>query len=267
MTPLCQRGAASCGACCGLYNRADHSREALAELLDRRTARVSRAARGPEGFAAAAAELARQGDGEPLFPTVRICPLLGWLDEGRSRVGCLAHPAACGQDLRDQGVYDAAICQSFLCPSHGFLGEEEAELVVAICGADPYLYGLVVTDVPFVRACLSGVGQLCGERIRSRHLDHAPLRGALRRLFQLKEELAPGSDGLYGAFRPGPDGEPVDRLIDYEALARPRSPHDQILRCIGADPRSGNDLDAIEGEVTRRLGACVVAFPPAPHPE
>jgi len=192
---------------------------------------------------------------------VRICPLLGWLDEGHTRVGCLAHPAAGGPDLRDQGVYDAGICESFLCPSHGFLSEEEATTVGRVCGADPYLYGLTVTDVPFVRACLGGVAQLCGERVQSRHLGHGPFRAALRRLFQLKEELAPGSDGLYGAFRPGPQGEPVDRLIDYETLSRPRSAHDQILRCIGADPRSGNDLDAIEEEINRRLEGCVVAFP------
>ncbi len=261
MTPLCQREQASCGACCGLYNRADHSRPALQELLDRRTDRLRLAPRTPQGFAAAAAELGRAGDGEPLFPTVRICPLLGWLDEKRSRIGCLAHPAPGGPDLRDQGVYDAAICESFLCPSHGFLSEEEAAAVGRVCGADPYLYGLTVTDVPFVRACLTGVAQLCGERVQARHLDQAAFRGALRRLFQLKEELAPGSDGLYGAFRPGPDGEPVDRLIDYVALSRPRSPHDQILRCIGADPRSGNDLDAIEEEIGRRLEGCVVAFP------
>ncbi|MBI5068908.1 MAG: hypothetical protein HZB56_11775 [Deltaproteobacteria bacterium] len=271
--PLCQRAESSCGACCGLYNRADHSREALQELLDRRTDRVRAAPRTAAGFAEAAADLARQGDGEPLFPTVRICPLLGWLDESRTRVGCLAHPAVCGQDLRDQGAYDAGICETFLCPSHGHFSVEEADLVGAVCGADPYLYGLTVTDVDFVRACLRAVAQLCGDEVRARHLAHAPFRAALRRLFQLKEELAPGSDGLYGAFRPGVDGEPVDRQIDYQALARPRSPHDLILRCIGADPRSGNDLDAIEETLGRRLDGCVEAFPapgpsarPAPYP-
>lgn len=260
MNPLCQRAEASCGACCGLYNRADHSREAVQALLDRRTDRLARAPRTAAGFAEAAADLSQAGDGEPLFPTVRICPLLGWLDPVRSRVGCLAHPALCGPDLRDQGVYDAAICESFLCPSHGHFSVEEAEMVAAVCGPDPYLYGLTVTDVDFVRACFSGVAQLCGERIQARHLVRRPFRAALRRLFQLKEELAPGSDGLYGAFRPGADGEPVDRHIDYEALSRRRSPHDLILRCIGADPRSGNDLDAIEEEVARRLDGCVAAF-------
>ncbi len=262
MTPLCQRREASCGACCGLYNRRDHSRAALGALLDRRTEVVGAAPRTLEGFAAAAARLGKEGDGEPLFPSVRICPLLGWLDEGRSRLGCLAHPAATGgADLRAAGAYDELTCQAFLCPSHAWLAEEEAELVATLCAGDPWLYGLVVTDVPFVRAALEGVARLCGARVELRHLESPELARALRALLALKEELMPGSAGLYGAFAPGPRGEDVERSIDYGALERPRSAYDQILRCVGADPRSGNDLDALEAEVRRRLGACADAFP------
>jgi len=73
-------------------------------------------------------------------------------------------------------------------------------------------------------------------------------------------ELEPGSEGLFGAFKPGRDGEPVPRRIDYEALARGTSPYDTILTCVGADPHSGNDLDRLEAEVRRRLDACAAAF-------
>ena len=45
-----------------------------------------------------------------------------------------------------------------------------------------------------------------------------------------------------------------------QALRRDRSPWDALLTCAGADPRSGNDLDALEAEVRRRLDACVRAF-------
>ena len=252
MTPLCQRGAASCGACCGLYNRRDHSRRALAALLDRRTAALAGAPRTEAGFAAAAAGLGPD-EGEPLFPSVRVCPLLGWLDPGRTRVGCLAHPAVTGgPDLRDQGVYDASICETFLCPSHSWLTEEEAGIVDATC-ADAHLYGLVVTDVPFVRAVLEALGRLAGGRLELRHLERPAVRSALRNLLALKEELEPGSEGLFGAFRPGQDGEPVPRSIDYAAIDRAGSPWDAILLCVGADPRSGNDLDRLEAEVRERF--------------
>src|SRR5512138_1236835 len=101
---LCQRATASCGACCGLYNRRDHGRAALRAELARRTRALRDLPRTPEAFRAAAAALAR-GAPAPLFPSVRVCPLLGWLDPDERRVGCLAHPKATGgPDLRDCGA-------------------------------------------------------------------------------------------------------------------------------------------------------------------
>ena len=259
LNPLCQRARSSCGACCGLYNRGDHGEAAVRERLDARTEALAGVPRTPEAFRAAAARIAAS-EPPPLFPSVRVCPLLGWLDPERTRVGCLAHPAATGgADLRDQGVYDASVCETFLCPSHSWLSEEEAEIVDATC-ADAHLYGLVVTDVPFVRAVLVAVGRLSGARIERRHLDGPAVHEALRRLLALKEELEPGSEGLFGAFQPGADGEPVPRSIDYAAIERHGSAWDAILLCVGADPRSGNDLDRLEGEVRARLEACEKAL-------
>ncbi len=263
MKSLCQRQAASCGACCGLYNRRDHSRAGLLETLRRRTGALAGVRRTLEDFRATAARLAA-AEPPPLFPAVRVCPLLGLLDQEETRVGCLAHPAVTGGlDLRDAGVYGAPICESFTCPSHAWLSVDEAELAALACG-DAHLYGLVVTDVPFLRAALAAVGEAAGARVEPRHLRRQPFRSALRSLLALKEELAPGSDGLYGAFRPGEDGEDLPRRIDYQALRRERSPWDVILTCAGADPRSGNDLDALEHEVRRRLEACERALQGAP---
>ncbi len=231
----------------------------MAARLDEHARALAGAPRTVEGFREAARRLAAS-EPEPLFPSVRICPLLGWLDTGRTRVGCLAHPATGGRDLRDCGAYDARTCETFLCPSHAWLAEEEAAIVDRVC-ADAHLYGLVVTDVPFVRAALGAVSELVGARVERRHVEAGPFRSALRRLLAMKEELRPGSEGLYGAFRPGPGGEDLPREIDYPALGRGRSPHDAILTCVGADPQSGNDLDALEAEVRRRLDACARAFP------
>jgi hypothetical protein len=263
---LCQTPGASCGACCGLYNSRDLGRSALRSELSRRTRALARVPRTPEAFRAAAAALAA-GAPEPLFPSVRICPLLGFLDAGETRVGCLAHPRATGGvDLRDCGAYDVATCDAFLCPSHAWLSPDEAALLDRVLAGDFHLYGLVVTDVPFLRAVLAAVAARTGAKVEQRHLDDARFRAALRRLLALKEELAPGSEGLFGAFRPGRDGEPVPRRIDYGALGAAASPYDEILTCVGADPRSGNDLEALEEEVARRLEGAAAAFPrPAPR--
>jgi hypothetical protein len=258
---LCQRPGASCGACCGLYNSRDHGPEPVRAELWRRTRALAQVEKTLPAFREAAARLA-EGGPAPLFPTVRICPLLGFLDPAGSRIGCLAHPLVTGgPDLRDAGAYDVTTCESFLCPSHAWLAEEEAQLVEAACGGF-HLYSLVITDVDFLRAALGAVATRTGARVERRHLEHAPFRTALRRLFALKEELEPGSKGLFGAFRPGRDGEPVPRRIDYEAIDRSTSPYDQILTSVGADPHSGNDLDLLEEEVRVRLDGCADAFAP-----
>jgi hypothetical protein len=256
---LCQREGASCGACCGLYNRHDPSRAAIRAELARRTRALAGVPRTAAAYRAVGAALVA-GAPRPLFPSVRVCQFLGFLDDAQSRVGCLAHPGATGgMDLRDCGAYDARTCEAFLCPSHSFLSEEEAALAEAAAG-DAHLYGLVVTDVPFLRAALGAVASRVGAKVELRHVEAQAFRAALRRLFALKEELAPGSEGLFGAFAPGPDGDPVPRRIDYDALGREGSPYDAILTCVGADPRSGNDLDSLEAEVHRRLDACAAAF-------
>jgi hypothetical protein len=257
---LCQRETASCGACCGLYNQRDLSRPAIQAELSRRTRAVRSAACTAEAFRATGEALARETP-LPLFPLVRVCPMLGFVDEAETRIGCLAHPGTTGgPDLRDCGVYDARTCETFFCPSHAFLSEAEAALAEAATG-DFHLYGLVVTDVPFLRAVLAAVANLAGARVELRHLEHPPFRSALRGLLALKEELVPGSEGLFGAFAPAADGGEVLRRIDYAALGREGSPYDEILTCAGADPRSGNDLDAFEAEVRTRLDACVRTFP------
>jgi len=257
---LCQREGASCGACCGLYNRADPSRPAVRAELHRRTRALQDVPRTPGAFRAAARALESSAPA-PLFPSVRVCALLGFLDAAETRIGCLAHPAVTGgPDLRDCGVYDASICETFLCPSFSWLSEEEAAIAEEATG-DFHLYGLVVTDVPFLQAVLAAVADGAGARVERRHLADARFRGALRRLLALKEELAPGSEGLFGAFSAGPGGDERPRRIDYAAIDRSRSRYDAILTCAGADPLSGNDLDRLEAEVTRRLDAAVRVFP------
>jgi hypothetical protein len=256
---LCQREHASCGACCGLYNRRDFGRSAVRDELRRRTRAFTDLPRTAEAFRRTARALEANGPA-PLFPPVRVCPLLGFLDRAEVRVGCLGHPATTGgPDLRACGAYESGICETFLCPSHAWLSEEEAAIAEAACAGDAWLYGLVITDVPFLRAALDAVATRAGQRVELRHLDEAPFRLAFGLLLALKEELAPGSDGLFGAFRPGSDGEPVPRRIDYAALGRPPSPLDELLLCVGADPRSGNDLELLEHEIHRRLAACLTA--------
>jgi hypothetical protein len=248
---LCQREGGSCGACCGLYNREDLSREAARDDLRRSTALFARTPRTPEAWRVAAAEQARTLP-SPVFPSIRICPLLGFLDEAEERVGCLGHPLATGgEDLRACGVYDVLTCDAFLCPSHAFLREDEAGFAVA--AGDFYLYGLVVTDAPFLRAVLSALEARTGRRPAATDLERPRFRDALRELLALKEELAPGSEGVFGAFR----AREARSHAEPDATAPPA---EQILDALGADGSSGNDAEGLLPEVERRLGRCAAAL-------
>lgn len=254
MLSLCQRAGASCGACCGLYNREDLSRATAREDLRRNTDLLARTPRTAEAFRGAAARRAGELP-EPLFPSVRICPLLGFLDAAETRVGCLAHPRVTGGlDLRACGAYDVLTCDAFLCPSHAHLDEEEAALAARAAG-DFYLYGLVVTDARFLQAVLDGLEELTGLRPSPADLDHASFRRSLHLLLSLKEELAPGSEGLFAAFRPAPEKQAMPSTSPVGGTAAER-----VLGALGADLRSGNDTEALEAEVARRLEAAAAAL-------
>ncbi|MGB8932631.1 MAG: hypothetical protein WCC48_15410 [Anaeromyxobacteraceae bacterium] len=252
---LCQRPRASCGACCGIYNRRDFGRAAVRAELTRHTRVLARAERTPEGFREAARRL--EADAPPaVFPSIRVCQLVGFLDAAETRVGCLAHPKVTGGiDLRACGVYDVETCESFLCPSHAAFSEREASLVEAV--TDFHLYGLIATDAPFVRAALEALAREAGRELELRDLEDAPLRAALRRLFALKEELAPGSDGLFGAFRHDTHRAMAQR---EDGLPGEADAIATVARALGADDRSGNDADLLDQEVARRFEACAAAM-------
>lgn len=243
---LCQRAGASCGACCGLYNRGDLSRAAAHADLRNNTARLASIPRTAEAFRAAAAEGAKALP-EPVFPSIRICPLLGFLDEAEERVGCLGHPRATGGvELRACGVYDVLTCEAFLCPSHAYLREVDA--VLAEAADDYFLYGLVVTDAPFLQAVLGALEEEVGVGPTPASLTHRGFRQALRGVLLLKEELQPGSEGVFGAFRTRERRGPPAPATG--------TPAERVLEALGADAGSGNDPEALLPEVERRLLRC-----------
>jgi hypothetical protein len=262
---LCQPGrGASCGACCGLYNFRDHSREALTRRLQTQTARVARAPRTPEGFGEAARELTETRGAPALFPIVRVCPLLGFLDAEGKQVGCLGHPKVTGGvDLRDCGVYRADICETFTCPSFTWLTDAQARLVQAAC-ADWYLYGLVITDVEFVRGCLrllewERAGPVPPETLAA----HPEALAAVSALFALKE-TAPGRGthaAVFGRFTPDTEGEPLSRTLDYAALGARAAPEDEVVLCLGYAPTSAEQLTEARQLVRSHVLAVARALP------
>lgn len=261
---LCQPGGgASCGACCGLYNFRDHSRAALAERLAAHTAALRPLAPEVEAWQAAARALREEDRTPALFPPVRVCPLLGFLDEGHTRVGCLGHPKVTGGvDLRDCGAWRAEICESFTCPSFTWLTDGQARLVQAAC-PDWYLYGLVITDVEFVRGCLRLLEWELARPVEPLALVEVPaVLESVRRLFALKE-TAPGRgehSAVFGRFAPGADGEPVPRTLDYVGLGLRTAPEDEVVLCLGYAPQRREELEAARALVREHVRAVARAL-------
>lgn len=262
---LCQPGGgASCGACCGLYNFSRHDRASVSETLARSRRVLTATERTPEAFRESAQRLRQQG-ADPLFPMVRVCPLLGFLSDDHQRVGCLAHPLVTGgTDLRDCGAYTADICETFLCPSHSWLTEAQALLVRRAC-PDWYLYGLVITDVEWVKTTLALV-----ERERAAPVDPWDILRRPRALQACHELLAlketapdrPQDGQVFGAFGPDPAGgdEPVMRVLDYARLGVGAAPEDHAVLCLGYAPETAAALSAARARVREKVLALVAAL-------
>jgi hypothetical protein len=184
---LCQPDLSkSCGACCGLYNWENHSREALMPLLGKRSELFFSLERNPEIFQKAYAQEIFAPNPK-LVEEIHNCEFLGFLDGERKRVGCLLHPSVNqGRDLRDYCFYGREICAGHFCPSHTHLNRAEQKSVLAAL-EDWYLYGLVVTDIDLVKEFFHHVQTRLGDSLREERLEEKKVREALREFFALKE--------------------------------------------------------------------------------
>jgi hypothetical protein len=226
--------------------------------LAEQTAHLREVPKDLEAYRAAARELAQSRHEAPLFPAVRVCPLLGFIDQEQQQVGCLGHPKVTGgADLRDCGVYRAAVCETFTCPSFGWLDDAQARLVQAAC-PDWYLYGLVITDVEFVRGCLRLIERELGGPARPEVLASRPeVLEEVRRLFALKE-TATGRNPLasiFGRFTPDTGGEPVSRTINYGRLGLRSAPEDDVVLCLGYSSEDAATLTASRERVRMHIRA------------
>ena len=91
-----------------------------------------------------------------------------------------------GRDLRTCSFYGAELCNNHFCTSYSSLTPVEQKAV--ICSLDDwYLYGLVLTDVDFVKAFFVHVQNRMGDSVSTTKLEKEEVRDSLWSYFQLKE--------------------------------------------------------------------------------
>lgn len=187
---LCQASATlSCGACCGLYNLSDLSREKLEELLSKRSEDFFSVVRTEEEI------FNYQQRNRPPhrlsrpFPQFHHCPFLGFIDDAKKRVGCLLHPNAPGNngvDYRSLSWYGEQACKTYFCPSTRKLPEVYKTILIENID-NWYDFGLIVTEHALVTAYFKELESRLGSPVhpgdytRSNQATHS-----LREFVQLK---------------------------------------------------------------------------------
>jgi hypothetical protein len=262
---LCQVSATvSCGACCGLYNLRDATRERLAEMLARRTERFRRTPRTPDAIAAFQAEM-DPAEPRPFFDFYH-CPFIGLVGEGGRRAGCLLHPLSEGNggiDYRGLSFYGGLACREYFCPSCRSLPPASKTLVQAACD-DWYLYGLVVTEDRLLSAFFGEAERRLGHPLPADAGRPRPEAvGAVAEFLRLKVDWpfrGPGWKGpAHYIFNDGLHPRPA---TDYARAGAERSPCDVILQELESELRFPAELKRAEDLVERPLQRLVAAFRP-----
>lgn len=255
---LCQVGdAVSCGACCGLYNRADASRGTLEDLIAGRTEAFRQIPRDADAITDFQVHMERRDPGPRPYPDFYHCPFLGFIDPGRRRVGCLLHPMADGNDgidYRGLSFYGGLACRDYFCPSYRNVGAPYKEIVRSVC-TDWYLYGLVITEDRLLNAFFGEIEKRLNRPLTMADvMPHTDSRQAVLEFLALKliwpyrmqGAKGPGNyffnDGLY----PKPP-------IDYAQLGVAPSALDPILHELSSGFSRPDALNQAEVLIERLL--------------
>jgi hypothetical protein len=262
---LCQvNERTSCGACCGLYNLADTSREHMTMMLGDRTRRFAQVARTPEGIDGFARQNAQIESQDRPFPQFHHCPFIGLIGEARSRVGCLLHPLADGNrgvDFRGLSYYGGLACRTYFCPTTHGLAPRYKRIVRASL-ADWHLYGLVVTETDLLSALFHQIEVRLGRRVEPALFESRPEPGqALAALLGLK---------LTWPYRPAQADTPCHHfffdvsyakpMIDYHRLGVAASACNPILRELVSAFDSVETLRGAEQTLEAKINAVVAAI-------
>lgn len=252
------QGIPSCASCCGTYNFYGHNRELVARVLEKQTRLMQSWDESSEDIERVRRE-AEKGRPRPRFEVIYTCPFVGFLDQGRTRVGCLLHPAYTGRELREYCRYGRKTCAEGRCTAYTYLSDAEARAVMAGAG-DWYLYGLCITDIDLVKDFF----ELCESRLHApvdpaRVSQEPALARAFGRYLGLKESWPfakdPGRFGKY--FFEGKHYHVYS--IDYRGLGMSAPLYNGVLLSLGSVMERRDELEQaieiIDAKVELFLGA------------
>lgn len=245
----------SCGACCGLYNVEDASYANLMEMLTCRTEAFAKVPRNMDAILVFKQAIEDRELQRRPFPEFHHCPYIGLVGKARSRVGCLLHPLAEGNngvDFRGLSFYGGMACRIYFCLSCHNLQKAYKEIVREV-SEDWYLYGLIITEVEMLNAFFQELEKRLEKPIRKEDIIGNQRRmETVRDFFALKLDWPfrsrPGT-GLCNYFF-------EDQLypkppLNYEAIGTLPSRYDTILRELLSSFDSPDELHRAEALLDR----------------
>ena len=233
----------SCGACCGLYNYLDSSRDSLVLRLRARTRRFRNMVKNQDDIKCYAAATLAAEDCRKRYEVIYCCEYLGFLDAAEKKVGCLLHPLQnSGLDLRAGSFYGQETCAGHLCPSHHFIPANQAQILLKIID-DWYLYGLCLTDIDLVVDYFRMIADRIGEELKPEVFANEVLKNIAREFFSWKINWPFRSEETNRLGKYYFDGSQyMISYIDYEKFGREISPLNAILLSLSSEFHDGGEL-------------------------
>ena len=174
---LCQvNKRVSCGACCGLYNRVDASKNLMEKVLKDRTARFLTVPRTMESILDFGRKTERRESSVLKYPDFHHCPYIGLIGLEPSRAGCLLHPQSPGNnniDYRGLSYYGGFACSTYFCPASRYLSPE-IKRIIQYAADDWYIYGLTITEKTLLEAFFTEIERLLNRPVKARDFIFNP---------------------------------------------------------------------------------------------
>ncbi|PKN72001.1 MAG: hypothetical protein CVU52_08200 [Deltaproteobacteria bacterium HGW-Deltaproteobacteria-10] len=251
----------SCGACCGLYNYVDSSRESLVLRLRARTARFRKMVKNPDDIKCYVEATLAAEDGTKRYEVIYCCEYIGFLDAAEKKVGCLLHPMQnSGLDMRTVSFYGQETCAGHLCPSHHFIPPSQAQILLRII-EDWYLYGLCLTDIDLVVDYFRMIADRIGEALKPEVFENEALRNIARDYFHWKINWPFRSDDTNRLGKYYFDGSQyMISYIDYEKFGREISPLNKIFLSLSSTFKNTQEIAAAEELVMANVGQFVAEY-------
>ena len=178
----------SCAACCGLDNTPDATRPALLKYLETRTILFRQTERSAEALQKFETIIRESGATSRVDDAIHVCEFTGFLDDRFKIVGCMLHPSSPGNqgiDLRGLCHYGSMACKAFFCPAWDDLDQSRRSILLDTID-DWHLYGLVITDVDFVRSLFGLVEERLGKEIEQETLFSDPALRIFKQMLSWK---------------------------------------------------------------------------------